>query len=83
MSRDTRAAFEKWAMERTMPRSVREWENATEEAWQAAYAAGMERAAEICEARAMGDNNREDQEAKRCAAAIRRASEETTSGAKP
>jgi hypothetical protein len=35
--------------------------------------AGMERAAQICAARVMGDNNREDGEAKRCAAAIREA----------
>ena len=40
-----------------------------------AYAAGakamQERCAKACEARYMGDNNREDQEARRCAAAIR------------
>jgi len=30
-----------------------------------------EACAKVCEARHMGDNNREDQEAKRCAAAIR------------
>lgn len=32
---------------------------------------GLEEAAKICEARYMGDNNREDQEATRCARAIR------------
>ena len=34
-------------------------------------AAEREACAKVCEARVMGDNNREDQEAKRCAAAIR------------
>jgi hypothetical protein len=38
------------------------------------FSAGLELAAEICAARVMGDNNREDGEAKRCAAAIREAS---------
>lgn len=34
-------------------------------------AAEREACAKICDARYMGDNNREDMEAKRCAAAIR------------
>lgn len=34
-------------------------------------AAEQEACAKICEARYMGDNNREDMEARRCAAAIR------------
>jgi hypothetical protein len=34
-------------------------------------AAEREACAKVCEARVMGDNNREDEEAKRCAAAIR------------
>ena len=34
-------------------------------------AAEREACAKVCEARNMGDNNREDMEAKRCAAAIR------------
>ena len=34
-------------------------------------AAEREACAKVCEARYMGDNNREDLEAKRCAAAIR------------
>ena len=34
-------------------------------------AAEREACAKVCEARYMGDNNREDMEAKRCAAAIR------------
>jgi len=38
----------------------------------AAVAHERERAARVCDARVMGDNNREDQEARRCAAAIRR-----------
>ena len=41
----------------------------------AAYAAGAaaerEACAKVCESRYMGDNNREDMEARRCAAAIR------------
>jgi hypothetical protein len=39
----------------------------------AALVAAVEReaCAKVCEARVMGDNNREDEEAKRCAAAIR------------
>jgi len=36
-----------------------------------AAAAEREACAKVCEARNMGDNNREDMEAKRCAAAIR------------
>lgn len=39
--------------------------------WQAARRATLEEAAKVLEARIMGDNNREDQEAKRCVAAIR------------
>ena len=31
----------------------------------------LEKAADMCDARYMGDNNREDMEAKRCAEAIR------------
>lgn len=38
---------------------------------QKAVASEREACAKACEARYMGDNNREDQEAKRCAAAIR------------
>jgi DNA-binding IclR family transcriptional regulator len=40
---------------------------AAQEAWEAAH----EACAKVCEARYMGDNNREDMEARRCAAAIR------------
>ena len=39
-------------------------------------AAEREACAKVCEARNMGDNNREDMEAKRCAAAIRARGEE-------
>lgn len=39
--------------------------------WQAAEAQALERAAQVCESRYMGDNNREDMEARRCAEAIR------------
>lgn len=35
------------------------------------YKTGIIEACSVCEARVMGDNNREDQEAKRCAEAIR------------
>lgn len=38
----------------------------------AAKAQALEAAAKECEARYMGDNNREDMEAKRCASAIRK-----------
>lgn len=41
------------------------------DALNAAFNAGLERAAEICQSRYMGDNNREDMEAQRCSAAIR------------
>ena len=34
-------------------------------------AAEREACAKVCDSRVMGDNNREDEEAKRCAAAIR------------
>ena len=37
----------------------------------AAVAAEREACAKVCDARYMGDNNREDMEARRCAAAIR------------
>lgn len=37
----------------------------------AAIALEREACAKVCEARYMGDNNREDMEARRCAAAIR------------
>ena len=39
--------------------------------FQAAQRQAYERAAKCCDARYMGDNNREDMEAKRCAEAIR------------
>ena len=37
----------------------------------AALAVALEEAAKVCERRFMGDHNREDMEARRCAAAIR------------
>jgi hypothetical protein len=43
----------------------------------AAIAAEREACAKACEARYMGDNNREDAEARRCAAAIRARGENT------
>jgi hypothetical protein len=42
-----------------------------EAAVKAAIEAEREACAKLCEARYMGDNNREDEEARRCAAAIR------------
>ena len=44
-------------------------------AWQAATLAEREECAKVCDSRYLGDNNREDLEAKRCAAAIRARSE--------
>lgn len=41
------------------------------EAIEAAVAAERERCARVCESRVIGDHNREDAEAQRCAAAIR------------
>lgn len=41
------------------------------EAIRDAVAAEREACAKVCESRYMGDNNREDMEARRCAAAIR------------
>ena len=46
-------------------------------ALRAAYAAGLDHAATICDRRYMGDNNREDMEARRCAEAIRAEKEKT------
>jgi len=48
--------------------------------WLASRRAALEDAAKVCEARFMGDLNREDQEARRCAAAIRALADE---GVKP
>lgn len=45
--------------------------DAVERLYALAFKAGMERAAEIAEARYVGDNNREDAEARRIAEAIR------------
>ena len=41
------------------------------QAWEAATLAEREECAKVCDSRYLGDNNREDLEAKRCAAAIR------------
>lgn len=65
-----------WAREAGLLISVYRDSIAHVEAFAAlAYAAGAEkmkaRCASACEARYMGDNNREDMEARRCAAAIR------------
>ena len=45
-------------------------------AWKAATLAEREECAKLCESRYMGDNNREDMEARRCATAIRARSNE-------
>lgn len=47
-------------------------------AWTASRADALEYAAKLCDRRVMGDNNREDAEAKRCADAIRAAIGEMT-----
>jgi hypothetical protein len=60
-------------------RAIRHWYNddapATDRpstvAARAAIAVALEEAAKVCERRFMGDHNREDMEARRCAAAIR------------
>ena len=44
-------------------------------AYEAGAAAEREACAAVCDARYMGDNNREDMEARRCAAAIRERSQ--------
>ncbi len=43
----------------------------TEEAYRRGFVRALVLAAEVCMARYMGDNNREDMEARRCAEAIR------------
>ncbi len=43
----------------------------TDDRLRAAIALALEEAARVCERRFMGDHNREDMEARRCAAAIR------------
>jgi hypothetical protein len=47
------------------------YQSELEAAVKAAIEAEREACAKVCEARYMGDNNREDAEARRCAAAIR------------
>lgn len=46
------------------------------QAFEGGRVAEREACAKVCEARYMGDNNREDMEARRCAAAIRARSQE-------
>ena len=47
------------------------FDSSLEAFYHAAQRQAYERAAKCCDARYMGDNNREDMEAKRCAEAIR------------
>ena len=47
-----------------------EWDD-IKDLYEAAQRQAYERAAKCCDARYMGDNNREDMEAKRCAESIR------------
>lgn len=70
------------------PLTKKEWEKSVANAWstaiEATYKDMIEKAvleereacAKLCDARYMGDNNREDMEAKNCAAAIRARSKE-------
>ena len=69
---DSRKEFEAW-WEENSERLIYENDprRLTEEGWQAARRAALEEAAKVCEARYMGDNNREDLEVRRCADAIR------------
>ena len=57
--------FDEWEKEHLALTSIER--SLAELAWKVA----KEECARICEARYMGDNTREDMEAKRCAAAIR------------
>jgi len=52
------------------PVSISDACDVLKQALQSAYDAGLEQAAKICSARYMGDNNREDMEARRCVDAI-------------
>ncbi len=54
-----------------LDRKLAELEQAYENGYKAGVAAEREACAKLCEARFMGDLNREDMEARRCAAAIR------------
>ena len=75
MAREAYRAYMDWA-DRDDPwrreHGSKYYENeAIKKAALAAAAAEREACAKVCEARYMGDNNREDMEARRCAAAIR------------
>jgi S-adenosylmethionine hydrolase len=71
----TREEFEAWYASTTFFGRDAVWA-----AYQAARRTTLEQVAKVLEARIMGDNNREDQEAKRCVAAIRALGDE---GMKP
>lgn len=71
-------AFERFAIDRGLDTAkkvngdYREYDTYLAfETWQASRSVAIEDCANTCEARHMGDNNREDMEALRCAAAIR------------
>jgi hypothetical protein len=82
----TREAFEAWitddgkwlkAAERSPDGSYKFMGTHTSwTVWQAATKAEREACARVCDRRVMGDNNREDQEAKKCASAIRSRTQE-------
>ncbi len=95
MTNDTRAAFEAWLNEPVdwdiagKPIHRRSTLNEVAmmyaefgftAAYHASRRAALEEAAKVCDSRFMGDLNREDQEARRCAAAIRKLGDE---GVKP
>lgn len=68
-----KSKFDEWMDGSTEHRGCRRhWFNEySVELARESFYAGMEQAARLCEARFMGDMNREDMEAKRCASVIR------------
>ena len=65
----SREAFEAWFAASGMVK----FKDTAEAAWQAAIQYARDVAVKACESRIMGDHNREDQEAQRCADAIKEA----------
>ena len=63
--------FDEWAKSRPLGEPNSHGYLMAKAAWQAATRAEREECAKVCDSRYLGDNNREDLEAKRCAAAIR------------
>lgn len=79
----SREAFEAWAKTKGMTVSRFNYDCGSpynkveaewilwQAAWQAGRAAALAEAEAVCQARIMGDNNREDMESRRCVEAIR------------